>query len=110
MIFAAFFLFAACLQAQSIEPEDFPVRLISRTPIEYPGAAKQAKVEGVVIVDLIVDEMGQVMKTEVVRGDLRLVKAVQKAVKLWRFEPELKNGRPVISRYTLPVTFKIKNK
>ncbi len=72
--------------------------------------AKQAKIEGIVMVDLVIDDMGQAMKPEVVRGDRRLAKAVQKAMKLWRFEPEPKNGRPIIGRYTLPVTFKIKDK
>ena len=84
------------------------MRLISRTPIEYPQEARAANVQGVVVVSLLIDENGQVMKAEAVHGDKKLVKAALESVKRWRFEPELENGRPVVSRYTLPITFKIK--
>jgi uncharacterized protein (TIGR03790 family) len=88
---------------------DFPARLISKAPIKYPVDAKFSRVEGVVVVDLVIDEMGQVMKADIVRGDRRLAKAVLDSVKLWRFEPELENGRPIMSRCTIPVTFRIKS-
>jgi uncharacterized protein (TIGR03790 family) len=88
---------------------DFPARLISKTPIKYPMDAKLSRVEGVVVVNLMIDEMGQVMKADIVRGDRRLAKAVLDSVKLWRFEPELESGRPIISRCTIPVTFRIKS-
>ena len=87
---------------------NYPVRLVSQTPIEYPLEAKQARVQGVVLVNLLIDEMGQVMKAEIVRGDRRLAKAVLDSVKMWRFEPELENGRPIVSRLTLPIAFKLK--
>ena len=88
---------------------DFPVRVISKAPIKYPDDARLAKVQGIVIVDLLIDEMGQVMKAEVIHGDRRLAKAVLQSIKLWRFEPELENGRPVVSHITVPITFKIKS-
>jgi protein TonB len=75
----------------------------------YPPEAKSAKIEGDVLVRLIIDESGQVMKAEVLRGDPRLAKSVVEATKLWRFDPELQNGRPVIGTYTVPISFKIKN-
>ena len=87
---------------------DFPIRLLSKTPIKYPDAARLAHVEGVVVVKLLIDEMGQVMKAELVSGDKRLAKSVLASVKSWRFEPELENGRPIVSRVSVPVTFKIK--
>jgi periplasmic protein TonB len=106
---AVLLLFLASAYAQTSEDVslNFPARLISRAPIKYPDGAKLARVQGVVIVDLSIDEMGQVMKAVVVSGDRRLAKAVLSAVKLWRFEPELENGRAVVSRVTIPVTFKI---
>jgi TonB family protein len=87
---------------------DFPIRLLSKTPIKYPDAARLAHVEGVVVVSLLIDEMGQVMKAELVSGDKRLAKSVLASVKSWRFEPELENGRAIVSRLSVPVTFKIK--
>jgi uncharacterized protein (TIGR03790 family) len=87
---------------------DFPIRLLSKTPIKYPDAARLAHVEGVVVVRLLIDEMGQVMKAELVSGDKRLAKSVLASVKSWRFEPELENGRAIVSHLSVPVTFKIK--
>jgi TonB family protein len=89
---------------------DFPSRLISKKPIEYPADAKLARIQGVVVVNLLIDEMGQVMKVDLVSGDKRLAKSVISTVKYWRFEPELENGRPVVSRLSVPVTFRITNK
>ncbi len=91
------------------EAENFPARIVTQTKIEYPPDAKAAKIEGDVLVRLIIDEAGQVMKAEVLRGDPRLAKSVVEATRLWRFDPELQNGRPVIGTYTLPISFKIKN-
>jgi protein TonB len=87
---------------------DFPARVISKTPIEYPVEARAARVQGIVMVEVLIDEMGQVMKADVVSGDRRLAKSVLASVKLWRFEPELENGRPVVSRLAIPINFKIK--
>jgi protein TonB len=86
---------------------DFPARLISRTPIQFPFEAKVARVQGIVVVNLLIDEMGQVMKADIVSGDRRLAKSVLASVKLWRFEPELENGRAVTSRLTIPIKFKL---
>ncbi|MDM7996463.1 MAG: TIGR03790 family protein [Acidobacteriota bacterium] len=91
------------------EAENFPARIVTQTKIEYPPDAKAAKIEGDVLVRLIIDEAGQVMKAEVLRGDPRLAKSVVEATRLWRFDPELQNGRPVIGTYTVPISFKIKN-
>jgi uncharacterized protein (TIGR03790 family) len=89
---------------------DFPLRLIKKTPIQYPYEARVAQIQGTVIIDLLIDENGQVMKADVVHGNKMLAKAVVNSVKLWRFEPQLENGRPIVSRFTLPINFKFKEK
>ena len=88
--------------------QNFPVRLITRTPIPYPREAKDAQIQGLVIVELLIDEMGQVMTADVIQGHKTLAKAVVDAVKSWRFEPKMENGRTVVSTYTLPISFKFK--
>ena len=85
----------------------YPARILSRTPIQYPIEAQIANVEGMVVISLLIDEMGQVMKVDLVSGDRRLAKGVIESAKGWRFEPRLENGRAVVCRYTFPVTFKI---
>ncbi|MBZ5499330.1 MAG: TIGR03790 family protein [Acidobacteriia bacterium] len=88
----------------------YPVRIISQSEIPYPFVAHLNKVEGQVVVALLIDEMGQVMKGMIVSGDRRLAKAVIDSAKLWRFEPRMENGRAVTSWYTLPVNFKLTKK
>ncbi len=87
-----------------------PARILSRVPIRYPWEAQAARVVGNVEVSLLVDEMGQVMKADVVSGDRRLAKAVVESVMRWRFEPQLENGRAVTSRFSVTVTFKPEQK
>jgi uncharacterized protein (TIGR03790 family) len=87
---------------------DYPPRIVSRTAIPYPFDAHIDGIEGTVVVSLLIDEMGQVMKGILVSGNPKLAKAVMAAAKSWRFEPRLENGRAVPSWYTVPVIFKLK--
>lgn len=86
---------------------DYPAQVLFRPEIDYPVDAYRARLEGVVVVSFLVDELGQVMKADIVSGHKSLANAVLRSARKWRFEPRLENGRPVISRYTFPVTFKI---
>ena len=53
--------------------------------------------------------MGQGMTADVVQVHKILSNAVVEAVKSWRFEPKMVNGRSVLGTYTLPFTFKLKS-
>lgn len=77
--------------------------------IKYPEIAKKAGVEGRVIVQFIVDENGDVLDPQVVRGigagcDEEAVRAVQQA----KFEPGKQRGKAVKVKMSLPITFKLK--
>jgi len=61
----------------------------------YPSDAKAAGIEGTVILKYIVTERGTVANVRVLRGPESLRNACIAAVRRWRFEPALKNGRPV---------------
>ncbi len=82
-----------------------PARVINPAPIPYPKRAKERGIQGVVEVDLLIDEMGQLMKIDEVRGDRLLAEEVLKAVKSWRFVPKMENGRALACRITLPFVF-----
>ena len=53
----------------------------------YPENARQARVEGRVVLDLVVDAQGAVQDVERVAGIPLLDEASLKAVRQWRFEP-----------------------
>jgi protein TonB len=74
----------------------------------YPTNARNAKIEGEVIVRAYVDEAGAVTKTEVVKGiGFGLNEAAQDAVKQTMFQPGRIDGKPVKVQIVLPVKFKL---
>lgn len=60
----------------------------------YPAAAKKERVSGAVIVEVTVNETGNVISTRVCGPDL-LVPAAVEAARNWRFTPTLLSGVPV---------------
>jgi TonB family protein len=75
---------------------------------EYPAAAQQAKITGVVIVEAILDTNGNVVKTKVLRGVPELDDAATDAVRQWQFTPTLMNGVPQPVKMTVTVNFTLK--
>lgn len=77
--------------------------------IIYPEIAVKAGIEGKVIVQFVIDRDGNVLNPFIVRGigggcdeeSIRVVKQL-------KFKPGLQRGRPVSVKYTIPVTFKLK--
>jgi TonB family protein len=62
---------------------------------EYPPLAKQARVEGVVRLDILIDKQGRVSHIKVISGHPLLVPSAIEAVKQWQYSPTLLNGQPV---------------
>jgi protein TonB len=77
-------------------------RLLRRVEPIYPPLAVSAHIEGVVILEAIVDREGQVEQVRVLRSpNPMLDKASIDAVKQWRYAPVLLNGKP--ERFILTV-------
>ncbi len=77
--------------------------------IQYPAGAAKAKIEGRVIVEFIIDTNGKVSVAKVVRGinDTLNNEALRVIRSLPSWTPGYANGKPVKTRYTYPVTFKL---
>jgi protein TonB len=73
----------------------------------YPDLALNARVEGTVILEAIIDEDGNVSSVKVLSAPRLLDKAAVAAVEQWRYSPVMLNGRPVRCILTVVVTFKI---
>jgi TonB family protein len=65
-----------------------PKKLVDVRP-EYPEDARAAKIEGVVILGIVIGEDGTVIHTQVVRSIPALDQAAVDAVSQWEFEPTL---------------------
>jgi periplasmic protein TonB len=79
--------------------------IITQTHPVYPPLARQARIQGTVILHAIIDKDGQVAKLEVVSGHPLLVQSALDAVKQWRYKPTQLNGDPVEVDTTIQVTF-----
>ncbi|WP_419711053.1 TonB family protein [Pseudomonas sp. NFX224] len=73
----------------------------------YPNTARRRNQQGVVRVEVHLDESGQQLKCVLIRssGVESLDQAALEAVTQWRFRPEIVDGRAVPSRVEIPIEF-----
>jgi protein TonB len=79
--------------------------IITQTRPVYPALARQARIQGNVVLHAIIDKDGKVAQLEVISGHPLLVQSALDAVKQWRYKPTLLNGDPVEVDTTITVTF-----
>jgi protein TonB len=81
---------------------------ISGNPPVYTEMARKARLQGVVIVEAIIDEHGGVVNARILKGlPMGLDKAAIDAVQRWKFKPATLAGRAVKVYYTLTVNFQV---
>jgi len=83
-----------------------PKKLKNVNP-SYPDIAKQARVQGVVILECTISPQGKVTDVKVLRGIPLLDAAAIEAVKQWVYSPTLLNGVPVPVIMTVTVNFRL---
>jgi len=83
-----------------------PVKVADAAPV-YPAIARLARVEGVVILEAVLDVEGRVDSVRVLRSIAQLDQSAVDAVKRWRFTPALLNGQPVSVVMTVTVNFRL---
>lgn len=62
---------------------------------EYPSAARAARLSGVVIVRVLINEQGQVLEAKRICGPDLLAPSSVAAARQWRFKPTTVDGKPV---------------
>jgi periplasmic protein TonB len=80
---------------------------LKAVPPSYPDIAKQARVQGVVILECTISPQGKVTDVKVLRGIPLLDAAAIDAVRQWVYTPTLLNGVPVPVIMTVTVNFKL---
>jgi protein TonB len=83
-------------------------KLIRKVEPVYPELAKRARVSGVVILVVTVDEEGNVTDVKVNKGHALLNEAAVNAVRQWKYSPTTLNGEPVPVIATVTVIFNLK--
>ena len=96
---------------------DVPVRVggnvkapvaVKRVDPVYTEVARRARIEGIVIVEAVIDRQGNVTNVRVLKSlPFGLDMAALNAIKQWKFTPGTLNGQPVPVYYNLTVNFRI---
>jgi TonB family protein len=90
------------------KPVDRPVEIVFKPTPEYTDEARSARVEGTVSLELEFAAAGDVRVLRVVRGlGHGLDEAARRAALRIRFMPAQSDGRPVDSRATVHITFRL---
>ncbi|MDW7759183.1 MAG: TonB family protein [Acidobacteriota bacterium] len=74
-----------------------PLAITSPEPA-YPESARRFRIEGAVVVDMLVSESGDVIDVRTIKGIdgyTAFERAAESAVRKWRFRPAIKDGVPV---------------
>jgi protein TonB len=79
--------------------------LIDRVQPEYPPLAKQARIQGTVLLRAVIDREGKIENLQVLGGHPLLVEAALKAVRQWRYRPYYLNGQAIEVETQITVHF-----
>jgi protein TonB len=79
--------------------------LMKKIEPTYPVIARNAHVEGQVVLKAIIDKQGHIQNLQLIDGHVLLARAAIDAVSQWIYRPFLLNGEPVEVETTVTVTF-----
>ena len=76
-------------------------------PPPYPPAAKAARIEGNVMLSLVVDKNGEVISETTISGPEELIEPTKSYWAKYKFYPFIKNGQPRIIRFSVLNPFRL---
>lgn len=81
--------------------------LVTKVVPTYPPLARQARVQGEVVLDVDISKEGTIEGLRTQTGHPMLIPAAIDAVKHWRYKPYLRNGEPVPVQTQVTVNFSL---
>jgi protein TonB len=82
-----------------------PAKVVNHVQPHYPPLARQARIQGVVLLEAVISKTGRMERLHVISGHPLLVQAALDAVNQWRYMPTMLNGEPVEVITTIEVRF-----
>jgi len=79
--------------------------LVHRVQPSYPPLARQARIQGTVVLQAVISKDGSIQGLRLVSGHPMLAPAAIDAVKQWRYKPYILNGEPVEVETQITVNF-----
>jgi TonB family protein len=92
--------------APALPKKATPALVISRVLPVYPDVARRSHTTGTVVVDILIDEKGKVVKATPVSGPAILYAETVNAVLRWQFKPAYLDGTAVSSSNQISIVFK----
>jgi periplasmic protein TonB len=83
-----------------------PRKIVDVAPV-YPMLARQTRTAGIVVLDVIIDERGNVTSARVLKSVALLDQAAVDAVQRWKFSPARLNGEAIPIVMTVTVSFQL---
>ena len=84
-----------------------PGSVVRRIEPGYPEIAKRIKVSGTVVVEIVIDEQGNVVSARALSGNILLNAAAVSAARNWKWKPTILNGAPVKVVGTISFNFNL---
>lgn len=79
--------------------------LVKRVQPSYPPLARQARIQGTVVLQAQISKTGDIENLQLISGHPMLAPAAIEAVKQWKYRPYLLNGEPVEVETQVQVNF-----
>jgi protein TonB len=90
-----------------VDPAEQEARRVKEVRAVYPDVARQAGIEGIVSMRVVINKDGAVEKVDVLSGEQALQQAAITAVRQWRYQPFLLEGNAVPVVTIVNVKFQI---
>lgn len=90
-----------------VPPDSVQPLLFHKVAPIYPPLPRQARIQGTVILKIVITKLGDVGDVTLFSGHPMLAPAAIEAVKQWKYRPYEKDGEPVDIRTTVQVNFKL---
>jgi Gram-negative bacterial TonB protein C-terminal len=84
-----------------------PAKILSQSQPGIPSWAQGIDTDGIVQLDALIDEKGNVKETKPLSGPRALQKEAERVVALWVFEPAMAGGKPTATHMVLTVQFQM---
>jgi TonB family protein len=85
-------------------------QIVTKVAPAYPPPARQAKIQGAVVLKAQISKSGDVESLQLISGHPLLAPAAIEAVKQWKYKPYLLNGEPVEVETNVTVNFTLSDK
>jgi TonB family protein len=83
------------------------LKIVNKVPPVYPAEAKEHKIQGTVVLSVVINKDGSPENIKVTGGPNELQQSAIDAVRQWRWQPYLLNGDPIEVLTTINIVYQL---